>query len=127
MNARVYVGILLILIGVICLPSLTSQAQFSDGWVGATAWCWKYSDGHGIAHGSVGWGQMANDGGWTALVTIYRNGTSTLQLKTGSVNGYGGGAAHLSLPNVIRGTSYSTIWGHDHGGKLRADSNAHSM
>ena len=126
MKARVYVSLIFILVGLTCFSYFNSQVQsWPGGWVGATAWCWKYSDGHGIAHGSVGWGYM-KDGGWNTFATIYSNGAYTTKIKNGNVIGYGGGASHVSGP-ADSGSSYSTIHGQDHGGDPKTDSNMHSM
>ena len=129
MNARVYVGILLILIGVICLPSFTSQAQQPVGWAGATAWCWKIGNNNNeaIAHASVGWGRMVSGGWTTSAIVFFENGDFLYMSSTGRVHNGGGGDSHIHETGVVSGSSYSHISGRDQGGNWHTDNDTGSM
>lgn len=114
-NARVCVPVILILIGITCI------AYGTWSWAGATAWCNSYDDGWGIAHGSVGWGGMAN-GSWTTSASV--EGWS--MNNSGNVVNSGGGSSHVEN-NTDTAGSHAWITGIGNDGEKYTDSDSDSF
>lgn len=113
MKAKVCIPMLLILI--------TCVAYGTWSWAGATAWCAKYDDGWGIAHGSVGWGGMES-GSWATSAAIagqYASGG-------GAVQNSGGGSSHLEGFTNTAG-AYGMIEGIGNDNNSYADSDSDSF
>ena len=115
MKAKVWVSVILILIGISCI------AYASWSWAGATAWCAPYDDGWGIAHGSVGWGGMAAIS-WSTSASV--NGWSTS--AGGAWVGAGGGSSHVEN-NTDTAGSYAMVQGTGQDGNSYSDSQSDSF
>ena len=129
MKVRILASVTLILMGVVATQyvfsldsSLDPSLDISDGYAGATAWCFIYDDGSGLADASVSWYTLVM-GEYSLSCSVSGDNEVDNASQSGFAVGTNSVYIQAELPSgAISASAYSHISGIDTGGTTHSDS-----